>query len=371
MLSTNETRDGVIQIVDFGCAHVEGEDDDDDDHEHDEKKHNAVGFTPAYSSPEAFERNSGDGPCAILPPVDMWALGVIVYIMLTGIHPFDIQGTSSDEEIERDICNKDLPLPLGSKYSFAKHISPSAQDLIKKLMNRDPKQRLSAYEMLHHEWVTGETASTRVIVGSDRRLNKFRKFRTKIQTQFFADAVQWSDEAIGEETRKRTSLIERSFKAFDGSDTAIKRMLDETQERISPTAVSELAPLGELALDDSETPKPGESLTMSDYSDLLSENMKQRYFPKVRGFPPYAWRSLVGIDFCLPSCSVLFIVLSHIFIDILFWYFNRGVLSTMKAKRVITCISSILEQLKSLLPMESKTVEILATSSVKARYSIL
>jgi serine/threonine protein kinase len=153
----------------------------------------------------------------------MWALGVIVYIMLTGIHPFDVRGTATDEEIERDIRNEELPLPLGPEYSFAKHLSPSARDLIERLMHRDPKQRISAYEMLHHPWVTGETASTSIMAGSDRRLNKFRKFKTKVQTQFFADAVEWSDDAIVEETRRRTSLIERSFKAFDGSDVALKR----------------------------------------------------------------------------------------------------------------------------------------------------
>eukprot|EP00804_Cyclotella_cryptica_P005112 CCRYP_011544-RA/>CCRYP_011544-RA protein AED:0.07 eAED:0.07 QI:492/0.66/0.75/1/1/1/4/67/746 len=285
MLSTNETRDGVIQLVDFGCAHVEGEDDDDDDHDGVSRGHvrkraagGMGGFTPAYSSPEAFERR-GDAQC--LPPVDMWALGVIVYIMLTGIHPFDIQGTATDEEIERDIRNKDLPLPLGPKYSFAKHLSPSAQDLIERLMHRDPKQRISAYEMLHHPWVTGETASTSIMAGSDRRLNKFRKFKTKVQTQFFADAVEWSDDAIVEETRRRTSLIERSFKAFDGSDMAMKRLIKETNPA---TAVSELVPPAELSSSSSDNytdnPNTNESMTMSDYSDLLSENMKQKYFPK-------------------------------------------------------------------------------------------
>ena len=80
MLSTVETRDGSIQLVDFGCAEVEGEDDDDDDHDVAEVssarggiKGNKTtpgggGFTPAYSSPEAFE----DRDVPPLPPADMW-----------------------------------------------------------------------------------------------------------------------------------------------------------------------------------------------------------------------------------------------------------------------------------------------------------
>ncbi len=177
---------------------------------------------------------------------------------LTGVHPFDIKGNATDEEIERDIRNKDLPLPLGPKHPFTRHLSPSARDLIKRLMNRDPKNRLSAYEMLHHPWVKGDTASTNIMVGSDARLNKFRKFKTKLQQQFFADAVEWSDEAIVDETRRRTSLIERSFKAFDGSDVTIKKLLKE-----SPTQTDDAG-----------------AMSMSDYHDLLSENMKQKYFPK-------------------------------------------------------------------------------------------
>lgn len=208
----------------------------------------------------------------------MYHLIESVYIMLTGIHPFDIRGNATDEEIEADIRNSQLPLPLGPDYGFAKHLSPSAQDLIERLMHRDPKQRISAYEMLHHPWVTGETASTDVMAGSDRRLNKFRRLKTKLQTQFFTDAVEWADEAIVEETRRRTSLIERSFKAFDGSDLAIKKLMQETTT--SAAAVSELASPLDLHGDGSDDLTAPESMTMSDYSDLLSENMKQKYFPK-------------------------------------------------------------------------------------------
>lgn len=90
MLSSTAQRCGSIQLVDFGCAEVEGEDDDDDDHldlddifsrkrgaKGSNKHVGQGGFTPAYSSPEAFE----DRNAAPLPPSDMWALGVIVYIV--------------------------------------------------------------------------------------------------------------------------------------------------------------------------------------------------------------------------------------------------------------------------------------------------
>lgn len=165
-------------------------------------------------------------------------------------------------------------------------------------MERDPKKRLSAFEMLHHPWVTGETASTNIMIGSDQKLNRFRKvrdnfrlviyrthqltslmqFKTRLQTQFFADAVGWSDEAIAEETRRRTSLIERSFHAFDGSDLKMRKLLSNRKHGL---LASELG----LGLDNEPRNEVQEvdnraEMTMSDYQDLLSENMKQKYFPK-------------------------------------------------------------------------------------------
>jgi len=300
MLSTSVRGDGSIQLVDFGCAEVEGEDDDDDDHDVDgistargrmianggvKRSAGGGGFTPAYSSPEAFE----DRDSPPLPPADMWALGVIVYIMLTGVHPFDVSGRATDEDIEDDIRNSRKPLPLGPRHPYTRHLSPSARDLITRLMERNPKRRMSAFEMLHHPWVTGETASTDVMAGSDKRLNKFRKFKTRLQTQFFADAVGWSDEAIinpsaADETRRRTSLIERSFRTMDGSQLMVEKLLssgsddDGTNDGVLASEnIVEAHRRREGANDEDEDP---EDMTMSDYHDLLSENMKQKYFPK-------------------------------------------------------------------------------------------
>ncbi len=282
MLSSDERTHGVVQIVDFGCAEVEGEDDDDDDIDLDDlkssrlngktkaKKAGLGGFTPAYSSPEAFEHRN----VPPLPPTDMWALGVIVYIMLTGVHPFDVQGTATDEEIEKEVRDFDTPLPLGPKHPYTRHLSPSARDLIMRLMERNPKNRLSAYEMLHHPWVTGEAASTNVIIGSDKRLNKFKRFKSKLQTQFFADAVGWADEAIAGETRRRTSLIERSFKAFDDGNFLM--------QKLAPLNHGVLA--SEILVDhddDSDADNDEDAkLGFTEYSNLLAENMKQKYFPR-------------------------------------------------------------------------------------------
>uniref|UniRef100_A0A671QRS8 non-specific serine/threonine protein kinase n=1 Tax=Sinocyclocheilus anshuiensis TaxID=1608454 RepID=A0A671QRS8_9TELE len=81
---------------------------------------------------------------------DLWSLGVILYIMLSGYPPFSIQ----------PLCTNTLFESIQEgKYEFPEkewaHISSSAKDLISKLLVRDAKKRLSAAQVLQHPWVQG------------------------------------------------------------------------------------------------------------------------------------------------------------------------------------------------------------------------
>ena len=81
MLSTTRKADSTIQIVDFGCSLIRCE-------ENSILSQSSAGNTPAYCPPEVLE-NSKD---PITPTMDIWGLGIILYIMLTGLHPFDLNG---------------------------------------------------------------------------------------------------------------------------------------------------------------------------------------------------------------------------------------------------------------------------------------
>lgn len=239
MLSTPHREDAVVKLVDFGSAEIMNEDDD----KHINRDSGTVMFTPAYCPPEAFEGESSQVRPNPVPAYDMWALGVILYIILTGVHPYDLSGDSPDEDLQARIMAPQYTVPLSKDSPYTSHLSSSAIDLISKLMNRDRHARITAHNMLNHPWVSGKTATAEVITGSDERLNKL-KF--KMQRKFFEDVVNWSDDDV--EARHKSGLIERSYQSKSKN------------------------------IDDTENGEP--ALTMSDFSTVLSANMNSQYYPK-------------------------------------------------------------------------------------------
>ena len=84
--------------------------------------------TPEYISPEVLEHNYP----LIGPGVDIWALGVMIYLFFTGITPFN---SKKESELLENIKNV--------KYSFDNtDIPDDAKDLISKILVKDPKQRI-------------------------------------------------------------------------------------------------------------------------------------------------------------------------------------------------------------------------------------
>merc|ERR1712238_129289 len=115
------------------------------------------------------------------PSVDMFSMGVIIYIMLTGVHPFDVSGQSTDEEMNQKVLSGKFP-PLRNSH-ITTHLSPSAIDLIEKLMVYNPKNRMTALEMLNHPWIRGEPANKGKIANSHKKLKDFRKYKSALQSK--------------------------------------------------------------------------------------------------------------------------------------------------------------------------------------------
>lgn len=273
LLSTKNRLDGTIKIIDFGCAMINDE--------NDQQKQSTVSTgTTAYWPPERFDGWDGSLSSAI----DMWSVGIILYIMLTGVHPFDVRGVSSDEEIEAAIKRNPTP-PLD--LDLVGHLSDSAVDLILKLMEKDPRKRLTAYEMLQHPWIRGETALTEKMPDSGKRLARFKEIRYKLEAGMFAVLVSQGhkDMKVSEKKMKKEPgseenfhILQRAFAVFDAEGKGF--VTPDDVERITKSHTD-----SNITSDDTKeylesTSTSADTISLSQFHKLFSSGLKIKHYPR-------------------------------------------------------------------------------------------
>jgi serine/threonine protein kinase len=104
---------------------------------------------PNYISPEIYRsREPFDGF-----GIDLWALGIILFIMLTGLPPWEF--ASEVDPRYRMVMQGGLEHML---RGWERPVSPAAADLLQRMLNHDPRQRLSLIEIRDHAWVLDESS---------------------------------------------------------------------------------------------------------------------------------------------------------------------------------------------------------------------
>lgn len=99
--------------------------------------------TLAYSPPEVLQGRPHYGP-----PRDVWSLGVLLYILLTGKYPF---GSQANSKTKAKILNEE------PDYTNPR-ILPLAKDLICKILCKDPTKRITLDGIKNHPWVSGASS---------------------------------------------------------------------------------------------------------------------------------------------------------------------------------------------------------------------
>lgn len=139
-----ESEGGRIKLTDFGFSRVVGEAD----------MMKTLCGTPMYVAPEVLALSMGVRDPSFEPAhgygkaVDMWSLGVILYILLCGEPPWpDANFSNLYETVLRGAFQFRSPVWT--------RVSPSAKDLVNRLLTVAPSHRMAVDDALEHEWITG------------------------------------------------------------------------------------------------------------------------------------------------------------------------------------------------------------------------
>jgi len=131
LLSSKDPNNLDLKITDFGFAKC---------YDPEEGGLTETLGSPLYMAPEIIKKLPYD--CS----VDIWALGVLTYIMMCGKPPF--KGRSKDD-VFVEITTKNITY-TGETW---KNISKEAKSFIRKMLIRDPKQRSTAEDLLKDEFI--------------------------------------------------------------------------------------------------------------------------------------------------------------------------------------------------------------------------
>ncbi|CAJ0587388.1 unnamed protein product, partial [Mesorhabditis spiculigera] len=105
---------------------------------------------------------------------DMWSVGVLSYILLSGLSPF---GGETDEETLKNVRAGDWSIDDPAFSGISDH----AKDFVKQLLHKDPKQRLSVFDALDHPWLTSGEARDDPIPSS-----RYRDIRDSVKRKYDA-----------------------------------------------------------------------------------------------------------------------------------------------------------------------------------------
>ncbi|XP_019620066.1 PREDICTED: calcium/calmodulin-dependent protein kinase type II delta chain-like isoform X11 [Branchiostoma belcheri] len=169
LLLASKQKGAAVKLADFGLAiEVNG----------DQQAWYGFAGTPGYLSPEVLRKDPYG------KPVDMWACGVILYILLVGYPPFwDEDQHKLYSQIKAGAY--DYPSPEWDT------VTPEAKNLINSMLNLNPAKRITAEQALRHPWICQrERVASQIhrqeTVDCLKKFNARRKLKGAILTTMLA-----------------------------------------------------------------------------------------------------------------------------------------------------------------------------------------
>lgn len=221
-LLTARGPDGELKLTDFGLGVFFKPGD---------KFRDLVG-SPYYVAPEVLRKHYSH-------QADMWSLGVILYILLSGLPPF--WGDTEDQ-----IFKMVLKGALDFKSDPWPKISDAAKDCVRRLLEMDPAARASAQQILQHDWLVKEGVARDISLDSVvlkrmrqfAQMNKLKKAALMVVGQSLAP-----DELAG---------LKQLFRSIDADDSGtitveeMRRALGTWGHKISEVELQSLMAIADV-----------------------------------------------------------------------------------------------------------------------------
>ncbi|KAG7401682.1 hypothetical protein PHYBOEH_011636 [Phytophthora boehmeriae] len=226
LLTSASTKRASIKLADFGLASLVEE----------STLLTQGRMTWAYCAPEIFSTaksstmaDSDSLPQAARHPGvgvegDMWSVGIVLYVLLSGIHPFDPDGRQTRDQMINNIQLGQFSMN-GPRWDA---VSQEVKALILSLLKVDPEKRPSAVEALSHEWFLSPRTSREsliVSISDTEGLAQYcymmrRKFRSSVFAAVAADTLRRS---INKSRQPAGSIAE------DKEGAAVQIMSDDSE----------------------------------------------------------------------------------------------------------------------------------------------
>ncbi|XP_021532006.1 calcium/calmodulin-dependent protein kinase type II subunit gamma isoform X9 [Aotus nancymaae] len=267
LLLASKCKGAAVKLADFGLAiEVQGE------------QQAWFGFagTPGYLSPEVLRKDPYG------KPVDIWACGVILYILLVGYPPFwDEDQHKLYQQIKAGAY--DFPSPEWDT------VTPEAKNLINQMLTINPAKRITADQALKHPWVCQRSTVASMMHRQEtveclRKFNARRKLKGAILTtmlvsrNFSAAKSLLNKKSDGGVKEPQTTVVHNATDGIKGSTESCNTTTEDEDLKAAPlrTGNGSSVPEGRSSRD-----RTAPSTGMQPQPSLCSSAMRKQEIIKI------------------------------------------------------------------------------------------
>nr|XP_020659243.1 calcium/calmodulin-dependent protein kinase type II subunit beta isoform X7 [Pogona vitticeps] len=213
LLLASKCKGAAVKLADFGLAiEVQG----------DQQAWFGFAGTPGYLSPEVLRKE------AYGKPVDIWACGVILYILLVGYPPFwDEDQHKLYQQIKAGAY--DFPSPEWDT------VTPEAKNLINQMLTINPAKRITAHEALKHPWVC-QRSTVASMMHRQETVECLKKFnaRRKLKGAILTTMLATRNFSVGRQTTAPATMSAAASGATIGLVEQAKSLLNKKADGVKP-----------------------------------------------------------------------------------------------------------------------------------------